>query len=198
MPANLTTLSLSEVYPSFLHFATSASGNEQRVYDGIGNGTSLYLSTTSTSIQGVINLNNVRFNVDAVTPSNNHILVWNSGSPPALNFRSIIDVLSEQNIGVGQTGVYSAPVVAIRNGIVSNIYSTGGYKVFHMPSRFATQTSPSNNTLISKINWIGPVTGDRADVIQKIYTDETKTTLQDIKYYSFEYNGTYWTGPEIN
>lgn len=198
MPANLTNQSISEVYPSFLHFATSASGDLQRVYDGVGTGTSLYLSTTSLSIDGTINLNNVRFNVSNVGIAEDSILVWNNnGGSPSLNFKPIVNVLAAKNINIGSTGIYSSPVITISNGIISNIYSSGNYKMFYIGSRYASQTQPDSSTLISQIQWLGPVNGDRADVMQKVYTDETKTTLQDIKIYTFTFNGSVWNGPTI-
>ena len=195
MPSDLTSYSLSEVYSSFLHFPTvSASTSFQQMFDGRGTGTALFLSTTAVGVIGELFYNGIRF--FSIPQQTGDILVYD-GTSNSIGFKSVINVLSSQGLTDSSNGVYSAPVVTVNNGVIRNIYSTGGYKTFYIASRGVLQSTPSNSSLISAIVWIKPVTGDIADVIQKVYTDTTLTTLQDLKIYRFTFDGTTWGIPTI-
>jgi len=173
MPENLTGYDIAEVYSSFLHLSSfSLSGNLVPIYDGIGNKTTLQLSTTSASISN-LNINEIAY-PQAIGPAQGVVV---SDGISQLSIRSIVSVLTSINTNVPSNGTYSSPVITIANNQVSQIISSLDNKTFFYPTRISTQAGPSREQLLSVVNWNSPQAGDRVTVLQKVLNNNTLVDL---------------------
>lgn len=179
MPQDLTGFPLRDVYNTFLHTDTAGlSAGPQAVYNGIGEKTSLSLSTSSAVVTGSFVLNNVVFplsagpilSVPVMTSSNN------------LEFRTLNFILtSAQTIPI-TNGTYSSATITYTNGLISAITNTGSTKTFFIPSRATNSAGPSIPTLINSIVWTSPSNGDVAFIFQKVMTGSTMTDLSVFRF----------------
>ena len=174
MPQDLTGFPLKDVYNTFLHTDTAGlSAGPLAVYNGIGEKTSLSLSTSSAVITGSFVLNNVAFpltsgpvfSVPVMTSTNN------------LEFRSLNYLLTSVQGTPVANGTYSSATITYTDGLISSITNTGTSKTFFIASRATNAAGPSVTTLISNIIWPSPSNGDVAFVLQKVVTGTTMTNL---------------------
>ena len=187
MPANLTGEQINNIYTSLLHISSTALTNiTTPIFDGVGNRSALYLSTSSVSVTGSFALNNVLYPSSGTT---NGVLTFDG---TRVNITSLASALSTVNSAVPADGTYSSPTIAIQNGILTSIVNSGGNKTFFYPARLNTVAGPSKEALLSVVSWQSPTNGDKANVIQKVTSGPT---LVDLSINVFTYNGTEWTGP---
>lgn len=189
MPENLTGYDIAEVYSSFLHLSSfSLSGGLVPVYDGIGNKTTLQLSTTSVSISN-LNVNQIDY-PQAIGPAQGVVV---SDGISQLSIRSIVSVLSSINTNIPSNGTYSSPVITVANNQVSQIISSLDNKTFFYPTRISTQAGPSREQLLSVVSWNSPQAGDRVTVLQKVINNGT---LVDLAVNVFTYSlSAQWGAP---
>jgi len=188
MPANLTGQNIADVYSSFLHLSSaSLSVGLVPVFDGIGNKTTLQLSTTSASISN-LDINNISY--PQSIGSVQGVVV--SDGVSQLSIRSISSVLSSINATVLTDGTYSAPVITVTNNQVSQIVSSLDNKTFFYPTRISTQAGPSREQLLSVVSWNSPQVGDKLNILQKITSN---STLVDLAVNVFTYTLSGWGNP---
>lgn len=188
MPENLTGYDIADVYSSFLHLSSfSLSAGLVPVYDGIGNKTTLQLSTTSASISN-LNINNISY-PQSIGPIQGVVV---SDGISQLSIRSISSVLSSINANIPTDGTYSSPVITITNNQISQIVSSLDNKTFFYPTRTSTQAGPSREQLLSAVNWNSPQVGDKLNVLQKVTSGNT---LVDLAVNVFTYTSTGWSDP---
>lgn len=191
MPGNLTGQNLSDVYTSFLHTETpSLCSSEVFVYDGIGNKSTLSLSTTSVSISN-LKVNQIEY------PQTIGIAggVVVSDGVSKFTVSSIASAITSINTTVPVNGTYSSPVLTVQNGFISNIVNSTGNKTFFYPSRVKTSSStPSKEMLLSVVTWNSPVVGDKAIVMQKVNNGDGSLYNIDISVFTYEVTG--WSNPQ--
>jgi hypothetical protein len=188
MPENLTGYDISDVYSSFLHLSSfSLSSTLVPVYDGVGNKSTLQLSTTSASISN-LNINNISY-PQSIGPIQGVVV---SDGISQLSIKSIVSVLTSINANVPADGVYSSPVITIANNQISQIISSLDNKTFFYPTRLSTQTGPSKQQLLEVVSWNSPQVGDKLNVLQKVTNG---STLVDLAVNVFTYTSTGWSDP---
>lgn len=190
MPTNFTGLTISNIYPSFLHteFSNLCSA-ETPVYDGLGNKSTLSLSTSSASIS---NLRINQFEYPQTIGVAGGVIT--SDGISKFSVSSIASVLSTINTTVPLNGSYSAPVITINNGFISSIVSSNDNKTFFYPSRYKTEAGPSSELLKGVISWNTPLTGDRVNVLQKVLNSDGSLYNIDINVFTYSTNG--WGNPQ--
>ena len=179
MAQDLTGQSLSQVYSTLLHTDTVIlSSGPLPVYNGVGEKTSLSLSTSSAVVTGSFVLNNVVYplssgpiySVPVITSTNN------------LEFRTLNFILTSAQAVPITNGTYSSATITYVNGLISAITNTGTSKTFFITSRATNSAGPSESTLINSIVWNAPSSGDVAFVLQKVMSGETMTNLAVFRF----------------
>lgn len=190
MPIDLTGQNISDIYSSFLHtgFASLCS-EETPVYDGLGNISTLSLSTSSASLSN-LKINQIEY-PQSIGVAGGVVI---SDGVSKLSVASIASVLSTINSTVPQDGSYSAPVITIANGVISKIVSSNDNKTFFYPSRVKTVAGPSSSLLIEAIIWNNPLIGDKANVIQKVLNSDGSLNNIDINVFTYTASG--WGSPQ--
>jgi len=188
MAQDLTGQQLSDVYQTFLHTDTNGlSAGPKDIYSGIGEKTSLSLSTSSAVITGSLVVNNVTYprqsgavlSFPVMTSSNN------------LEFKTLNYILTSSQVTPVANGTYSSATLTFVNGIISSATNTGSTKVFFIASRAAGSAGSSIQTLINNIIWPAPVQGDTAFIFQKV---NSGSVMVDLAVYEFKYNtSSGWT-----
>ena len=120
--SNLTGEFLSNVYSTFLHLTGTVSNtNYQSVYDGVGNITTLKLTTTGVSVDN-LRVKTSQFTFADKPPSTTalNMLVYVSGTS-AVEARTINSVLSTTNNIVN--GTYSSPTITVSGGVITSLSS---------------------------------------------------------------------------
>lgn len=186
MPTDLTGQQISDIYPSFLHTGTSSLCSlETPVYDGIGNISTLSISTTS------ISLSNAKINeIEYPQSVGNAGEVIVSDGVSKFNVTSIAAAIAATNGTIPANGTYSSPVISINNGVVSSVISTLDNKTFFYPSRQTTEAGPSLTQLQTVISWNTPLTGDKVNILQKV--KNSNGSLNDIIINVLTYASTGW------
>jgi hypothetical protein len=188
MPENLTGYDISDVYSSFLHLSTfSLSSSLVPVYDGLGNKTTLQLSTTNASLSNLA-INNISY-PQSIGPIQGVVV---SDGVSQLSIKSIVSVLTSINANVPADGVYSSPVITIANNQISQIISSLDNKTFFYPTRLSIQAGPSKQQLLEVVSWNSPQVGDRLNVLQKVMNG---STLVDLAVNVFTYTLSGWSDP---
>jgi hypothetical protein len=188
MAQDLTGQQLSNVYQTFLHTDTNElSAGPKNVYSGIGEKTSLSLSTSSTVVTGSLIVNNVTyplqsgalFSIPVMTSSDN------------LEFKTLNYVLTSSQVTPITNGTYSSATLTFVDGLISAATNTGSTKIFFIESRAAGSAGKSLETLIASIIWPLPTLNDTAYVFQKVING---LVMVDLAVYEFKYNpSTGWT-----
>jgi hypothetical protein len=151
------------------------------VYNGVGEKTSLSISTSSAVVTGSLVVNNVTYPLQSgavlsfpvMTSSNN------------LEFRTLNYILTSSQIAPVANGTYSSATLTFVDGLISAATNTGSTKVFFIAARAAGSASKELQTLIASIVWPSPTTGDIAYVIQKVTNGSVMVNLD---VYEFVYN----------
>ena len=186
MPTDLTGQQISDIYPSFLHTGTSSLCSlETPVYDGIGNISTLSISTTS------ISLSNAKINeIEYPQSVGNAGEVIVSDGVSKFNVTSIAAAIAAANGTIPANGTYSSPVISINNGVVSSVISTLDNKTFFYPSRQTTEAGPNLTQLQTVISWNTPLTGDKVNILQKV--KNANGSLNDLSINVLTYTSTGW------
>jgi hypothetical protein len=188
MAQDLTGQQLSNVYQTLLHTDTNElSAGPKNVYSGIGEKTSLSLSTSSAVVTGSFVVNNVTYplqsgallSIPVMTSSNN------------LEFKTLNYVLTSSQVTPIANGTYSSATLTFADGLISAATNTGATKIFFIASRAAGSAGKSLETLIASIIWPLPALNDTAYVFQKVIDG---SVMVDLAVYEFKYNpSTGWT-----
>jgi hypothetical protein len=187
MAQDITGQSLSDVYKTFLHTDTvDLSSGPIKVYNGIGQQTSLSLSTSSAVVTGSLIVNNVAY--PSQTGVINSLPVMTSNNQ--LEYKTLTYLLTSSQNPIIANGTYSSATLTFIDGLISSATNTGSTKLFFIPSR-APSPGLSVENLIRQISWNLPSQGDKAFVLQKVMNG---TTMVDLSVYEFIYNtSTGWT-----
>ena len=179
MAQDLTGQQLSDVYQTFLHTDTTGLSAEPKiVYNGIGEKTSLSISTSSAVVTGSLVVNNVTYPLQTgavlsfpvMTSSNN------------LEFRTLNYILTSSQIAPVANGTYSSATLTFVDGLISTATNTGSTKIFFIEARAFGSAGKSVQTLIASIVWPSPVTGDIAYVFQKVTNGSVMVNLDVYKF----------------
>lgn len=182
MAKDLTGQSLAEVYSTFLHTDTTVlSTGPLPIYNGVGEKTSLSLSTSSAVVTGSFVLNNVVFpsstgpilSVPVMTSTNN------------LEYRTLNFILTGAQTTPIADGTYSSATITYVDGLISAITNTGTTKTFFINSRASGNAGQSVDSIRNNIVWNQPTQDDIAYVIQKVMNG---TTFIDLDIFKFVYN----------
>lgn len=187
MAQDITGQSLSDVYQTFLHTDTvDLSSGPIKVYNGIGQQTSLSLSTSSAVVTGSLVVNGVVY--PTLTGAINSLPVMTSNNQ--LEYKTLTYLLTSSQNPIIANGTYSSATLTFVDGLISSATNTGSTKLFFIPSR-APSPGLSVENLIRQISWNLPSQGDKAFVLQKVMNG---TTMVDLSVYEFIYNtSTGWT-----
>lgn len=119
---NLTGQLLSNVYSTFLHLTGTVSDtNYQSVYDGLGNITTLKLTTTGASVDNfIVNKSAFTFAKSPPVSTGVNMLVYSTATS-AVESRTINSILSTTNSLTD--GNYSSPTITVSGGIIRSLYS---------------------------------------------------------------------------
>lgn len=189
MPANLTGNPLSTVYSSFLHLSsTGLTGAMERVFDGTGNGSCMFISTSSISLSGALTVNGVVF---PPTGSVENAIPALDGANNLI-FRTLNYLLTAANASDVVDGNYSNPTLTMKDGLLQSVYTNGGSKTFFIASRLQSQAGPSVTTLIQTIQWPFPIIGDVSHVMQKVTNG---SAMVDLDVFKFTYSASGWGTP---
>jgi hypothetical protein len=182
MAQDLTGQQLSDVYQTFLHTDTNGlSAGPKDIYSGIGEKTSLSLSTSSAVITGSLVVNNVTYprqsgavlSFPVMTSSNN------------LEFKTLNYILTSSQIAPVVNGTYSSATLTFVDGLISSATNTGSTKIFFIASRTAGSPGSSTQTLINNIIWPSPAQDDTAFIFQKVTNGPV---MVDLTVYKFVYS----------
>lgn len=179
MAQDLTGQSLSEVYSTFLHTDTTVlSSGPLPIYNGVGQKTSLSLSTSSAVVTGSFVLNNVVFPLSTGPIFSVPVMT----STDKLEYRTLNFILTSAQTVPIANGTYSSATITYANGLISSITNTGSTKTFFIASRTTNSAGPSIPTLINAIVWTSPSNGDVAFIYQKVMTGSTMTDLTVFRF----------------
>lgn len=179
MAQDLTGQSLSEVYSTFLHTDTTIlSSGPLPIYNGVGEKTSLSLSTSSAVVTGSFVLNNVVFPLSTGPIFSVPVMT----STNKLEYRTLNFILTSTQTVPIANGTYSSATITYTNGLISSITNTGSTKTFFIASRTTNSAGPSISTLINTIVWTSPSNGDVAFIYQKVMTGSTMTDLTVFRF----------------
>jgi hypothetical protein len=182
MAQDLTGYSLSDVYQTFLHTDTrELSSGPLKIYNGLGQQTSLSLSTSSAVVTGSLIVNDVKY--PTLSGAINSLPVMSSSNQ--LEFRTLNYLLTSLQANPIGNGTYSSATLTFVDGLVSSAVNTGTTKLFFMPSRAPGTSDGGLTNLISYITWTLPTVGDVAFVLQKVMNG---ATMVDLAVYRFVYN----------
>lgn len=119
---NLTGQLLSNVYSTFLHLTGTVSDtNYQSVYDGLGNITTLKLTTTGASVDNfIVNKSAFTFAKSPPVSTGVNMLVYSTATS-AVESRTINSILSTTNNLFD--GVYLTPSITVSGGIITSLSS---------------------------------------------------------------------------
>jgi len=176
MAQNLTNNSINDIYSTFLHIsASNLTSTPQRVFDGLGNLTQLFVSTVGVSLSGAVSINNVQY--PTATGTINQIPAI--GSTGSLEFKNLQDILNSTGLSNIVNATYSAPTIVVENGIIKELKNNKSVKTFYI-----RRTSPSNQDIINAVtgDWLNPVNNDIAFV----------HNLQNNTVYKLTYSSLGW------
>jgi len=181
MPESFENLPLTEIWTTFLHISgIQLTTDSQAVYDGRGTKSGLAVSTTGVSAEN-LQVGQITFPTTESTTNNIPVLI----TPTTIGFKTIVDVLSTAAPLIN--GTFSSPVITVSNGVVTKVTGTGGAtKMFMLPNRVTTGTSPTIADIIGAIQWLNPYLNDKAFVMQKV---TGTATLADLRIYELTYTG---------
>ena len=186
MSESLQGLQLRDIWTTFLHIsgASITSTTPQRVYDGAGNGTTLYLTTTGAKVDN-LQVGQITFPANAGNINEIPVLTTTT----KVEFKSIAAVLSAAAPLVN--GDFSSPSILVRNGIVSSVLATGGStKTFILPNRLTNSPVPTTLAVVGAITWTNPTSSDTAYVLQKVNTPQG--ALSNLTIYKLSYSTGAW------
>ena len=166
MAQSFTDQKISQVYNSILHTDGTLTNMQNAIYDGVGNQSTIFLSTTGCSLSGNVSIRGVDFNIDSSTIgllSANAGYLVNVASTDIIRPKTTTFTLSTVTVSVSTGDI-------VYDGIIPSINSFW-------------------NTLTR------PVSGDIVITLQKYYfispTTDTKF-IRDIKINNYSYNGIVW------
>ena len=167
MAQSFTDEKISQVYDSILHTDGALSTTQKAVYDGVGNRSTVFLSTTGCILSGSVTIGGVEFNVSNTALG---LLSANAGYVVSIPSTEIIRP---------RTTTYALNTVTVSVSTGDIAYDG----VITSLSTFWDMFEPA-------------VAGDEVITLQKYYfvspTSDTKF-IRDIKINSYNYDGTIWS-----
>jgi hypothetical protein len=156
MAQDLTNNSINDIYSTFLHIsANTLTSTPQRVFDGLGNLSQLFVSTLGVGLSGTVTINNVAY--PTLPGTVNQVPVVNTSG--SLEFKNIQDILTSTGLSNLINATYSSPSIVVENGVIKELKNNISVKTFYM-----RRTSPTNQDIINTVVWANPVVDDIAHV----------------------------------